>query len=493
MSEKKMVLNKKDIPYLIIAIGLAGIAAVAVGNPDSPIGLYGLVGLFGIAMLMAILLYPNLGANVLVITIFTNISRELTDRGLPGITKPLVVVVFMAILVRNYFAGQIPVNRPKTSRIETFLIMYLFAVAATFLVAANKDRALEGIIDVGKDTIIVYCILFALRRPAFWKQTIWVIILATAVACSAGVYQTVTGNNDPNLFFGLSRVTMTGDSFGLRHGGPINEANMWAQVVAAVIVLVIFRIIHEPRKLVKIFSVTILAIMLFELLNTYSRGGYLALSVGVILTLFVFEKSFNPMIAFAVLGLIILLLPFLPATYLDRFSTLSSLSPATENGIHQDSSFVGRTSEVRAGLMMFASHPLLGVGVGNYLNNYQTYARLIGLEYRTEEREPHSLYVQVLAESGVIGAVPFMGIIVSLFIGLSRIKKDIKNSPYDEAWSPYVNSIVVSLITYLFAALFLHGAFIRYFWILAAMGITAIQLTDELLIRYKQSAQVEAL
>jgi len=477
-------MSKKDIPYLIAAIGLAVIAAVAVGNPDNPVGLYSLLGLIGIVVVMAILLNPGLGANVLVISVFANISSKLSDYGLPGIIKPLVVVVFCAIIIRNYFAGQIPVDRPKTSRIELFLIVYFLAVAASFLVAANKDRALESILDFAKDIVIIYCVLFALRRPEIWKQTIWVIIITTAILCLFGVYQNITGNYT-QTFFGLADVKFDPDG-SMRLGGPINEPNMWAQVLTAVVPLVIFRIIHERRKLTKLFSVLILVVILFNLLNTYSRGGYLALSVAVILTLFVFEKRFSPMIAFAVLGLIILLLPFLPASYRDRFSTLQSLNPTSESGIYQDSSFIGRTSETRAGLMMFATHPLLGVGVANYPNNYQKYAQLIGLEFRTEEREAHSLYIQVLSQTGIFGIVPFLGIIFSLLTGLSKIKKDLKNSPYDADWSPHINAIMVSLITYLFAAFFLHGAYIRYFWILVAMGMTAIQLMDELLIPYKQ-------
>jgi len=473
-----MTMSKKDVPYLIAAIGLAVITAVAVGNLDNPVGLYGLAGLFGIIIIMAILLNPSLGANILVVSIFANISRQLSDRGLPGIIKPLVVVVFGAILIRNYYAGQIPVNRPRTSRIETFLIMFFFAVTATFLAAANKDRALEAILDFAKDIIIIYCILFALRRPEIWKQTIWVIILTTAVLCLMGAYQNITGNYSQD-FFGFARVKV--EPSGSRLGGPINEANMWGQVLVAIVPFVFFRIVHERRKLVKLFSAAILALILFEILNTFSRGAYLALSVAVVLMLFVFEKRFNPMIAFAGLGLIILLLPFLPATYLERFRTLTSLNPTTENGIYQDSSFVGRTSEIKSGMIMFAAHPLLGVGVGNYENNYQTYAQIVGLEFRSEERQAHSLYVEVLSETGIIGAVPFVGVIFSLLTGLYKIKKDLKNSPYDDDWSPHINAVLTSLIAYLIAALFLHGAYIRYYWILVAMGITAIQLTDELL------------
>ena len=484
-----MSLSKKDIPYFAAAIFLAAVAAIAVGNPDSPVGLYTMLGLVGVVVVMAIIINPSLGAYILVVAVFTNISDNLTFQGYPSVIKPLVVVVFGAMLVRNFYVGQIPVDRPKTARIEIFLIIFFFAQAATFLVAADKDIALGNVFDFAKDIIIMYCILFALRQPFAWKVAIWMVILATGVMCLLGLYQTVTGNYQQE-FIGLASVKMDTD---IRLAGPINEPNMWGQVLVAVAALILFRFLHERSQLVKLTSISLFLLVALEILNTYSRGAYLALSIVVILILFVFEKRFNPLVAFVIFGGIILLLPFLPADYINRFQTLTSLTSTSGNGIYQDDSFVGRTSEIRTGIAMFADHPLLGVGVGNYPINYQKYAQLIGLEFRSEAREAHSLYVEILAETGVIGIFSFFGFVFSLFSALLRARRDLINSPYSENWLPHINAFLVTLIGYLFAAIFLHGAYIRYFWVLSALAMTAIHLTDELLNRYKQSSQVEAI
>ena len=90
---------------------------------------------------------------------------------------------------------------------------------------------------------------------------------------------------------------------------------MWGQTVVAVIALVFFRVIHEKRITTKLFTTLILGVMLYTVLNTYSRGDYLALAIVVILIFFVFEDKFSPMIAVAALGLIVLALPFIPASY----------------------------------------------------------------------------------------------------------------------------------------------------------------------------------
>jgi O-antigen ligase len=267
-----------------------------------------------------------------------------------------------------------------------------------------------------------------------------------------------------------------------RLGGPINTPNMWGQTVVSVIALLIFRIIHERRTTVKLFTVFILAIMLYVTLNTYSRGAYLALAIVVVLIFFVFEDKFSPMIAVAAIGVIILALPFLPATYTDRFKSLLILTPTNEYSIYEDSSFRGRSSELLTGLSMFKSSPFLGVGAGNYKYNYQKYSQNIGLETRAEARDPHSLYVQFLAENGILGFLAFVGVVAALFNGLSKAKKSVEHLPLlKKTWLPWISSLQASLVGYLIAATFLHGAYIRYFWILFGLGLAAIRLTDEML------------
>lgn len=146
---------KRDYPYIIAAIFLSVLAAASAVNPSESIGTYAFLGLIGVGVIMAIMINPSLGANILFITIFTNVSSELTNMGLPGVNKPLVAIVFVAVMVRSYYVGQLPLYRPKTSRIETALIVYFLVVTASFLVASDRDLTMERILDLGKDILII--------------------------------------------------------------------------------------------------------------------------------------------------------------------------------------------------------------------------------------------------------------------------------------------------------------------------------------------------
>ncbi|MCC7119437.1 MAG: O-antigen ligase family protein [Anaerolineales bacterium] len=481
-----MTLKNNDLIFLLFSLLFAGAAAVALADPDTGVGLYGIAGVLGIVMVMMIIIKPNIGANILIITIFINISSELTNRGYPSIIKPLVVVVFAAIMVRNYYAGQLPKNRTRTFVIEVFLILYFVAMLASYAVASDKDRTMEAIQDLAKDIFILYTILFAIRETSTWKQAVWIIITVTTILCLLGAYQIFTGNYSQD-FFGMARIktqsVVEGDNSSTsRIGGPIRDPNMWGEVLVAILPLIAFQIFNHSRPLVRVYAIAAFGIIGFELLNTYSRGGYVAFVVSMILTLFVFDKKVSPLVAIGILGLATLFIPLLPPAYLERFESLLSLAPSSEGGVsvYEDSSFRGRASEVLAGLMMFEDHPLFGVGAGNFPNNYQEYAQKIGLEMRSEERDAHSLYTQVMAETGVFGAVAFFGVVLSLLSGLARAARTLQLMPKHISLLPWVNSLRVSIIAYMLAAVFLHNAYIRYFWILVALGITLIHLIDEL-------------
>lgn len=474
---------RRDYPYIFLAVLLSALAATAVADPGESVGTFALLGLMGVAMVMAILINPGLGANILLVAVFSNISRSFTDNGLPGIIKPLVAVVFVAILVRNYYVGQIPLHRPKTLRVEIFLFVYLFAVVASILVASDRDLAIERIIDLAKDIAIIYCILFCLRRPKEWKAAILIVIMVTTALSLLGIIQLTSGNYS-QTFFDLARIDTDN-----RVAGPINEPNMWGQVLVAVIPFVIFGILRESSR-EKLLYLGALVILLIELLNTFSRGGYLAFLVVLFLIVFFFTR-FNPLAIFSIVAVIILALPLLPAQYVERFQTITALSSNNQGAVYEEASFRGRTSEVLTGFTMFADHPLLGVGAANYPVNYQKYAQIIGLEVRTEQREAHSLYVEILSETGLIGFLSFMGIVFFLFLMLSRMKTELQRTKYFDEWSSHISAMQVSLIGYLVAAIFLHGAYIRFLWMIIALALSLVQVLYEYIDNQHHSARQE--
>jgi len=139
------------------------------------------------------------------------------------------------------------------------------------------------------------------------------------------------------------------------------------------------------------------------------------------------------------------------------------------------------------GLAMFRDHPFLGVGFANYSDNYWTYAGNIGLEasarnIRSESsaRQPHSLYIEIMAETGIFGITSFLLFLSLMINGLykARRKSNVNNINTDGEWPAWITSLIMSILTFLVAGFFLHGIGFRFIWVLVGFAFAAIHITQ---------------
>jgi O-antigen ligase len=71
-------------------------------------------------------------------------------------------------------------------------------------------------------------------------------------------------------------------------------------------------------------------------------------------------------------------------------------------------------------VQMFLENPILGVGKRNYQALYVEYSSMLGLDPRLEDRQAHSLYLELAAEMGMLGLLSFGGILLALFLSTAR-------------------------------------------------------------------------
>lgn len=139
---------------------------------------------------------------------------------------------------------------------------------------------------------------------------------------------------------------------------------------------------------------------------TNSRGGSIALGVGILLVLL---RSRQRFIAALLIGACLTGAVFLAQDfYVDRLRTLQA--PAEE------SSAMSRLLHARAALSMWRDYPLFGVGFGgiNYSVLLQRYAEdLAG-------HVVHNSYLQMLVDSGILAFLLYAG---ALFYGIYRLER----------------------------------------------------------------------
>ena len=112
----------------------------------------------------------------------------------------------------------------------------------------------------------------------------------------------------------------------------------------------------------------------------------------------------------AAIAVIALAVPSVTDLTLERYATLSQ--------IESEETWNGRWSSWQGGLDVTASHPILGVGAGNYAEATMMYSEQV-FRGAVRSGEPssiaHDIYLGIASELGLVGLILFLGVLFFLF------------------------------------------------------------------------------
>ncbi|MFN8476218.1 MAG: O-antigen ligase family protein [Kouleothrix sp.] len=117
------------------------------------------------------------------------------------------------------------------------------------------------------------------------------------------------------------------------------------------------------------------------------------------------------------------------------------------------------------------------VGPGTFPNYYQQYSELIGLRTLNADRQAHDLYLSIAAETGIAGLACFLMVLYVTLMGLARARKRWLTA--DPEIANMATAYMLSIVTYLTTGVFLHFAFIRYFWMFIALAGAVVYIASQ--------------
>ena len=164
--------------------------------------------------------------------------------------------------------------------------------------------------------------------------------------------------------------------------------------------------------------------------TTFSRGGLLGF-FAVLLVIGLRVRSH--VMRLAAVGLMVLGVVAV-SYYWKRSASFESLG--------EDTTVNQRLITVKAGLEMFADHPLLGVGAGCSVVGFTTYAPGGALTHKA--LMVHNTFVQALSETGLLGSVPYFLLFGSAFLGAHRLAR--RRSGVDPDLSVLAAGIQASIV-----------------------------------------------
>lgn len=274
----------------------------------------------------------------------------------------------------------------------------------------------------------------------------------------------------------IDRESLSGEA-AIRVAGMAGHSNWLALFILLVLPLTTYWLAVAKRSTVKVFIYALIAMQVIALVLTFTRTGLL---VGVVLAvLLVMRRSVqvSPLKVFTVLLGLVLAFSILPEAYKERV-----LSPRQYT---QSKSVMSRIALQEAATRYALENPLFGLGPGGFgiefikeggetagMMRYQVYqggwqAVFVGT---------HNMYLQLAADSGLIGLALFIGFFWLMMRELLR-KEQRLQAEGDRHGVAIATALLVSLVGFMLCAVFLHALHQEIWWMIAAAAV-ALPLYD---------------
>jgi O-antigen ligase len=457
---------------------------LAVDVPFSAALVLALLG--GVLASAAILAVPAAGLSLLAAFVYLNLSQVLVrQHALPSLLQllavPLLVSAWRATAAEDR-------GRALVHPVVVLLALYTaFALAST---AWARDPELAGwqVLELVKAfAVCVLAALLAISMRAL-RAAVWTLLASGGLLGLLAVIQAVLGGRAQ--LGGLARIKMAhihGDLFEPRIAGPLGDPNFFAQVLVILVPLSLFMGWDARTPLARAAAHACGGLVTAAAVVTYSRGG--ALALGCVIALALLARREHLRQAAAGLLVFLALWPLLPGDFTRRLGTIGQMV-GEEQELRPDSSFQKRRLLTQVAGRMFLEHPLIGVGAANYTTRFDEVAERVSFASRDYEEPgdahyPHNLYLEVAAETGLVGAALFAGVLVATFAALRRAQFAFR-ARGDAAAAGLAVAIQIALAGHLVSSLFLHLSFPRYLWMLFGFAVAL-----DLLSRREPEAEAE--
>lgn len=215
---------------------------------------------------------------------------------------------------------------------------------------------------------------------------------------------------------------------------------------------------------------TITAIM--TVFGASSRGGQLALLIGLLYTAFIFKKIYLKHIFYGAL-LITIMLKIIPEEQMERFSEMGT-----------DNTSLSRLKYWEAGIDMLQKNNLTGVGFYSfplaYRDNYKI-STPVEDEYLANRLEvSHNSFVEVASTLGYPGLLIYIGLIIHIYRLNKRTIKIFKTKNEPDNWLlTTAKGLNAALLTYIIGSLFMSIAFYPFIYLALMLSMVLNTATSE--------------
>lgn len=467
---------------MVLLCALAGFTVMKV----SMLFFVALLGILLIALLMFV--WPEVGTLFVIFYIYANLAVVAKEfHGVP----PLFAAAIPLLLC-------VPLAHALVLRQETLIIDRTFGRMLAFLLVLLVSSLCAKDIYIARDVIgnfvleglLIYLLVVnVIRRLETLRRVLWVLVLTGSLLGALSLHQALTRSYEQR-YGGLAMMSLTpqasarptpsmpvAERYAQRAEGSVGEPNRYAQVLLVLIPFALFLGRIERTWWLRAGAMATGFFIFWGILLSFSRGGFVTLALLLLLALVL--RLLRPVCLLLAVPVLLLLIALVAPQYFARVGSIAgarglySEAASTE----PDGATRGRATEMLAALFAFLDHPFLGVGPGQYTPFYSVQYQLdpdIAFRHVPVKRRAHNLYLEMAAETGLVGLGVFMAIVLSLLTRLWQARR---------AWlathpglAQLATACWLSILAYLTAGLFLHLSYQRYYWLLLALSGATLRL-----------------
>jgi probable O-glycosylation ligase (exosortase A-associated) len=240
-------------------------------------------------------------------------------------------------------------------------------------------------------------------------------------------------------------------------GGFMSDNNAFALALNMILPLLAAAILTEKNKLLRIAAAAVAALSTMTILFTFSRGGLLTL--GVVVPALIWRSrhrmAVTGLVAAGLAGFLFFTSDAFTQAYVERAQSISDYQ--------EDRSAMGRLNAWETSWRVFEDYPVFGVGPNNLAVVHRNYS-----PEPERFRVSHNAFLQILCECGLPALLLFVGVIVSGFLALGKVRRG-TDLPWVEV---YARMLQISLAAYVVGSLFLNTAYSELLYQIVAMSVS---------------------
>lgn len=336
----------------------------------------------------------------------------------------------------------------KNTELRLMLLFGVFILASVPFSIWRGGSIAELKDMISKTYIIFILIAFTTNSVKRVRWLLFVLLTCGAFLAIYAMYQNITGQG----VFVAGRLKMI-----VR--GMSGDPNDRALVFVFMLPFAIFCAFQAARRLGKLYYTAIAIILVVGILETLSRGGLLGLfAVAGYFAFKMLRERKGLVVGLIFIGFVSIF--FLPERVLLRATSLF------DQTYDEQGTIGARTEVMKRGLTIFASRPILGVGVGMFTVAEGQLPGRIG-----KWNAAHNTLLQVAAETGIFGAIAFLALLIAAYKNCLRIQRDFLYYGLEPAMVDYARALEMAFLGFFVCAFFLSQAYVWNLYYL--LGLSA--------------------